>query len=100
MLTPYNTGPLAHNFKDRQMYRGKFGIFEKKNDMILERTKNEILVRLPAYVDLSELQNMLDYLQYKESTAKSKAKQSDVDQLSKAVNKSIWTKVKARRGLK
>ena len=96
MLTPYNTGPLAHNFKDRQMYRGNFGIFEKKNDMILGRTKNEILVRLPAYVDLSELQNMLDYLQYKESTAK----QSDVDQLSKAVNKSIWTKVKARRGLK
>jgi hypothetical protein len=38
--------------------------------MILERTKDEILVRLPAYVDLTELQNMLDYLQYKELTAK------------------------------
>ncbi|MBA4408304.1 MAG: hypothetical protein Q8S54_19965 [Bacteroidota bacterium] len=68
--------------------------------MILERTKDEILVRLPAYVDLSELQNMLDFLQYKELTAKSKAKQTDVDELSKEVNKSIWTKVKARRGLK
>jgi len=68
--------------------------------MILERTNDEILVRLPAYVDLSELQNMLDFLQYKELTAKSKAKQTDVDQLSKTVNKSIWTKVKARRGLK
>jgi len=70
------------------------------NVMILERTKNEILVRLPAYVDLTELQNMLDYLRYKELTAKSKAKQSDVDKLSKAVNKSIWTKVKASRRLK
>lgn len=68
--------------------------------MILERTNDEILVRLPAYVDLSELQNMLDFLQYKELTAKSKAKQTDVEELSKAVNKSIWTKVKARRGLK
>jgi hypothetical protein len=67
--------------------------------MRLERTKDEILVRLPAYIDLTELQNMLDYLQYKELTAKSKAKQSDVDELSKTVNKSIWTKVKARRGL-
>lgn len=68
--------------------------------MILERTKNEILVRLPAYVDLTELQNMLDFLQYKELTAKSKAKQSDVDELSKSVNKSIWTKVKDSRGIK
>jgi len=68
--------------------------------MILERTKNEILVRLPANVDLTELQNMLDFLQYKELTAESKAKQSDVDDLSEAVNKSIWNKVKASRGIK
>ena len=68
--------------------------------MIVERTKNEILVRLPAYVDLTELQYMLDFLQYKELTAQSKAKQSDVDELSKEVNKSIWAKVKASRGIK
>ncbi len=68
--------------------------------MILERTKNEILVRLPAYVDLTELQNMLDYLQYKELTAKSAATQSDVDQLTKLVNKSLWTKIKANKGMK
>ncbi len=68
--------------------------------MILERTKNEILVRLPAYVDLTELQNMLDFLQYKELTAKSTAKQSDVDKLSKSVNKSIWAKVKTSRCIK
>lgn len=68
--------------------------------MILERTNDEILVRLPAYVDLSELQNMLDFLRYKELTSKSKVKQTDVDELSIAVNKSIWTKVKTRRGLK
>jgi hypothetical protein len=68
--------------------------------MILERTKDEILVRLPAYVDLTELQNMLDYLQYKELTAKTMANQSDVDELSKAVNRSIMNKVKIQRGQK
>jgi len=68
--------------------------------MILERTKDEILVRLPAYVDLTELQNMLDYLQYKELTAKSKAKQTDVDELSQAVNRSIMNKVNIQRGQK
>lgn len=67
--------------------------------MILERTNNEILVRLPAYVDLTELQNMLDYLEYKEDTAKTKAKQKDVDELSKTVNKSIWKKIKDQRKL-
>ncbi len=68
--------------------------------MIVERTKNEILVRLPANVDLTELQKMLDFLRYKELTSKSKAKQADADELSKSANKSIWEKVRARRGLK
>jgi len=68
--------------------------------MILERTNNEILVRLPAYVDLSELQNMLDYLDYKEQTAKSKATQKDVEELSEIVNQSIWTKFQAQRKFK
>lgn len=58
------------------------------------------MVRLPSDVDLSELQNMLDYLQYKEVTAKSKAKQSDVDKLSKSVNKSIWSKINTRRKIR
>jgi hypothetical protein len=65
--------------------------------MILERTNKEILVRLPANVDLTELQNMLDYLEYKEQTAKTKATQKKVDELSEKVNQNIWTKFKAQR---
>ncbi len=68
--------------------------------MILERTNNEILVRLPAYVDLTELQDMLEYLEYKEITAKTNAAQADVDELSNMVNKSIWQKFKDKRGMK
>ncbi len=67
--------------------------------MILERTKSEILVRLPASIDLSELQNMLDYLRYKELTVKSKAKQTTADELAKEANKSMLQKALKKRGL-
>ena len=65
--------------------------------MILERRKDEILVRLSADTDLTELQNMLDYLAYKENTSNTKAKQGDVDSISEEVNKSIWKKFKKTR---
>ena len=68
--------------------------------MKLERTKNEILVRLPAYVDLSELQNVLDFLRYKENSAQSNATQEDVETLTEEVNKSMWKKFKAKRNRK
>lgn len=68
--------------------------------MIIERTQDEIVVRLPANVDLTELQNMLDFLRYKELTAQSNANQTDVDELAGSVNKSIWNNVKVRRNLK
>lgn len=67
--------------------------------MTVERTKNEILVRLPSYVDLSELHDMLDYLKYRELTANSKAKQKDVDKLAKEVNSSMWHKIKKEKNL-
>jgi len=68
--------------------------------MILERTNNEILVRLPANLDLTELQNMLDYLRYMELSSNSNAKQTDVDELVKTSNKSIWSKIKNRTNQK
>lgn len=68
--------------------------------MIIERNKDEILVRLPSNIDLSDLQKMIDFLKYKEATAKSEAKQSDVNKLANEVNKSIWTRIKARRNKK
>ena len=62
--------------------------------MIFERTQDEILVRLPSDINLSELQDMLDYLRYKELTSNSEAKQKDVDQLAREVNAAIWEKFK------
>ena len=67
--------------------------------MILERTKDEILVRLSSNIDLTELQDMLDYLKYKEFTSGTTAKQSEVDELSNEINKSMWEKIKRERKL-
>lgn len=64
--------------------------------MIIERTSKEVSIRLPAYVDTTGLQSLIDYLTYKEATAKSKAKQSDVDALASDVKKGWWAKNKSR----
>ena len=60
--------------------------------MTIERTSKEVIIRLPSYVDTAGLQRLIDYLTFKEATAKSKAKQSDVDTLSKEVKKGWYAK--------
>jgi hypothetical protein len=64
----------------------------KNQFMLIERTNDEVIIRLPSYVDTEGLQRLIDYLSYKEATAKSKAKQSDVDKLAKEVKKGWWKK--------
>ncbi len=64
--------------------------------MIIERTSNEVIIRLPSYVDTEGLQRLVDYLTYREATAKSKAKQSDVDQLAREVKSGWWKENKER----
>ncbi len=62
--------------------------------MILERKKDEILIRLPANMHVSDLKSLLDYLKYLELSANSKATDADVNCLAEAANKSMWQKVK------
>ncbi len=64
--------------------------------MVIERTSKEVIIRLPLYVDTKGLQRLVDYLTYKEATAKSKAKQKDVDALAKEVKKGWWTNNRSR----
>ena len=73
-------------------------IFERLNkaDMLIERTKDEVIIRLPSYVDTEGVQRLVDYLSYKEATSKSKAKQADVDKLAKGVKKGWWQKNRSR----
>ncbi len=58
--------------------------------MVIERTNEEVIIRLPASIDTTELQRLVDYLTYKEATANSKATQEQVDKLAKDVKKGWW----------
>ena len=58
--------------------------------MIIERKKNELVIRLPNDLDTKDIQDFLNYLEYKEATSKSKAKQEDIDEIAKEAKKGIW----------
>lgn len=64
--------------------------------MYIERTKNEIIIRLPSYVNTDGLQRFIDYLCYKEATSKSQATQDDIDQLAKEVKKGWWAENRSK----
>jgi hypothetical protein len=60
--------------------------------MVIERTKDEVIIRLPASVDTEGLQRFVNLLSYKEATAKTAATQADADTLAKEVKKGWWAK--------
>lgn len=60
--------------------------------MLIERTSTEVIIRIPAYVDTTGLQRIVDYLTYKEATANSKASQDQIDKLANDVKKGWWKK--------
>lgn len=64
--------------------------------MIIERTQNEVIIRLPGDINIDDLQDMTDWLKYIEITHKSKAKQSDVEALVNQIKKGRWEKRKAQ----
>ncbi|SFU17707.1 hypothetical protein SAMN04489724_4690 [Algoriphagus locisalis] len=64
--------------------------------MIIERTDDEVIIRLPSNVNTEGLQSLIDFLIYKEATANSTAKQNNVDALAKEVKSGWWAKNKDR----
>lgn len=64
--------------------------------MLVERTNKEIIIRLPASVDIGDLQDFINYARYKEITSKFSVKQSEVDKLAKDIKKSWWTQNRNR----
>jgi len=64
--------------------------------MVVERINNEVVIRLPAFMNIEAMQRTLDLLSIKESTARSVATQEDIDQLAKEVNKGWWSKNRER----
>ena len=60
--------------------------------MLIARTPPKVIIRLPASVDTTGLQRLVDYLTYKEATANSKVTQEKVDKLASDIKKGWWKK--------
>lgn len=49
--------------------------------MIVERTKKEVIIKLPNTTNIDTLQDIMDWIEFRELTKKSKATQKQVDNL-------------------
>ena len=58
--------------------------------MIIERTASEFIIRFPFTADRKRMQDVIDYLRYKELTADYKVVQSEVDDIAQAINRKWW----------
>ncbi len=67
--------------------------------MIIERTEDEIIIRLAPTIDEENLQDLANYGRYLELTSKSKVSQQQVDDLVKEVKKGRWGKTKSKLNL-
>ncbi len=64
--------------------------------MIIERTSNQIVIKVSPKVDTFGFQRIMDYLEYLEITSKSKATQEDADKLADELNENWWAKNRNR----
>jgi len=64
--------------------------------MIVERVNNEVIIRLPMYMNFEAMQRTIDLISLKEATARSVATQEDIDLLAEEVNKGWWEKNRSR----
>ena len=59
--------------------------------MIVERTENEVIVRLSPAVKVEDLQDFLNYARYKELTANVQVEQDEIDKMAAEINKNWWS---------
>jgi hypothetical protein len=64
--------------------------------MVLERTADEIIIRLPNTVDWDDLDKLLNFIKYKEIVSKSQATQAQIDEIASDMNKGWWDENKDR----
>lgn len=62
----------------------------------IERTSQEIIIRLPLDLEIGDIQKMLDYLAFKHSIQQSEASKEEISQLATSVKKGWWEKNKDR----
>ena len=59
--------------------------------MKIERTPEEIIIRIPSSMNIDDIQQLIDYLTYKQIVSKSQATQKDVDLLVASVKRGRWS---------
>lgn len=64
--------------------------------LIESKENNKLTITISSSVDRFGLQRLIGYLKYLETTAKSTARQSDIDQLADEVNSQWWKSNKSR----
>ena len=63
--------------------------------MIIERTKKGVIIKLPSTTNIDTLQDVMDWIEFKELSKKAKATQKQIDNLVKEIKKGRWSKTKA-----
>jgi hypothetical protein len=58
--------------------------------MVIERTNSEIIVRIPSYVGIENVQRFLDLVKLNEITARSQATQGEIDNIAREFKKGWW----------
>jgi hypothetical protein len=64
--------------------------------MQIQRTDNEILIRVSANTDITGLQRILDTIKFREIASKSKVTQEKIDALSSESKSTWWESNKSR----
>ncbi|MDX2284273.1 MAG: hypothetical protein NW241_08925 [Bacteroidia bacterium] len=64
--------------------------------MTIQHIDNQIIITLPASVDIAGVQRLVNYLLYREATQHSQATQGSVDELARNVNQQWWKENKQR----
>jgi hypothetical protein len=59
--------------------------------MVIERTASEFVIRFPFFTNTERMQDVIDYLRYKELTANFSVAQPEVDKISQEINRNWWT---------
>lgn len=55
--------------------------------MVIERKDNEIIIRIESGMSAKRLEQLVDYLRYREIADKSKAKKADLNKLVASIKK-------------
>ena len=64
--------------------------------MVIERINNEIVFRLPADIDTSGFERIVNYLNYKEAIRKSAGTEKQANELADESKKRWWAENKAK----